>query len=69
MKNFDHENAPLKEIYFSKEFIVALDQVGVTEFSQLLQMSRQQLMDIPNFTFHMLCEYREFLATNGFDTK
>jgi hypothetical protein len=54
---------------FSKGFIKTTTEFGIQNLEDLLKLSPVLLMDIPNFTFHMLCEYREYLAKNGLDTK
>jgi hypothetical protein len=54
---------------FSKSFIKTTTEFGIKNLEDLLKLSPVQLMDIPNFTFHLLCEYREYLAKNGLDTK
>lgn len=69
MPSINTEVRFVKDSGFSEEFIAVTECNNLYTISELLNLTRQELMDIPNFTFHMLREYREFLAENGLDTK
>lgn len=69
MHSPDQENPLISEAGFSKDFIAVTAKNDITRLKELLFLSTEQLMNLSDFTFNLVSEYRDYLTEHNLEAK
>ncbi|MES2456361.1 MAG: hypothetical protein V4594_12505 [Bacteroidota bacterium] len=67
MTRIEAENLPITEVNFTQQFVATTAKLGFQKVGDLLALTPQQIINLPDFTFKLIEEYREFLTKNRLD--